>query len=881
MAPSDCDPRRRRATRRRRRRIPTLCVGAAALAASSSSSLAGVAGEGPPSAREERGRDREEGGRETPHVVPRYPHPPSLRRHLKRTAAETFASFTPERVRRATPLDLKLDSAAVAALDLRRHHGLGGGGGEGGEGDGGDGGDAVPAAYVTGPDGRLEPYARAFAASAGVKDDGDGEGEDDAEEEEVEAPDAFLSRFVEDPGERPEPAVDVDAIMGDFRAETSARAATAARRGRPEQRHAAKDDEPSEEGIRPGLRGGERRLRDEENAGRAERRDAPAEAAGVVSVDSIAFRFEDEAAEDRSYRGARSREIRWDSPGLDFGDDDGALYLGFLGADEDEESAAKRVDSLDSVQVGHMEGYKNNRDPADLDAADLDAFSAVDIGEGEVEDEDKDLDLASERGRSLQAFDFTQFGNRNKNRNNNNKKNGNNNKKKEAQKQASKLRRFPRIDRLVPSPADDGDGVSSVVSSKQAFGARVSPSSVTRSPVAKVSFQLTDHTGAKSDRLSVPEVEEGTYEIVVNGFEKYPGTPWRWDLYATDANGKTARAEGMTFRVADGAGRSGGGKDGGGKDDSDDQDSEDSDDGDDGTPSRAPPAPSPSKAKRLPHVKTSDADWRRGGTIQKSTGRILFEFDDSGQTYVCSGTVVCDGADMAPDGRNGRSVIQTAAHCGYNDVMKKFATRAIFIPDQDSTRGDKSDFDCKNDRYGCWILSFATVAGGWTTEAFPMNVQYDYAYYTVFDDEHTHAGGYTKGLTGVLDRDIPCVPIDFDMDPRGEFIHSVGYSADKDPALRHCAMTNAEINGVPWYANLWLDDCAMTGGASGGPWMYDLDEDGRGTLVSVNSWGFADKPGMAGPQFRTRGGSLAECLFERAKEEKHPGRKGGVVVFDC
>ena len=42
------------------------------------------------------------------------------------------------------------------------------------------------------------------------------------------------------------------------------------------------------------------------------------------------------------------------------------------------------------------------------------------------------------------------------------------------------------------------------------------------------------------------------------------------------------------------------------------------------------------------------------------------------------------------------------------------------------------------------------------------------------------------------------------------------YSADKDPELRHCSMENSKINGVEWYANPWLDHCAMTGGASGG-----------------------------------------------------------------
>ena len=94
-------------------------------------------------------------------------------------------------------------------------------------------------------------------------------------------------------------------------------------------------------------------------------------------------------------------------------------------------------------------------------------------------------------------------------------------------------------------------------------------------------------------------------------------------------------------------------------------------------------------------------------------------------------------------------------------------------------------------------------------------------------------------------------------------------------------MVGTEIRGLPWYANLWLDDCAMTGGASGGPWIVDADEGGGGTLVSVNSWGFTGRPGMAGPVLRTQDGSWAECLYETAKRVRDPGSVGGVIVRKC
>lgn len=159
--------------------------------------------------------------------------------------------------------------------------------------------------------------------------------------------------------------------------------------------------------------------------------------------------------------------------------------------------------------------------------------------------------------------------------------------------------------------------------------------------------------------------------------------------------------------------------------------------------------------------------------------------------------------------------------------------------------------------------------------------QYDYAYYVAFDDPSTHRGGYKRGLTGVLERDVRPMAVDFESPPYDEWVHSIGYSADKDPKLRYCSMDSTTINGIDSYTNMWLDDCEMTGGASGGPWMAGLDEGGVGTLISVNSWGFTHKPGMAGPVLRTSEGSWAECLYEKARSADDPGREGGIIVRNC
>lgn len=147
-----------------------------------------------------------------------------------------------------------------------------------------------------------------------------------------------------------------------------------------------------------------------------------------------------------------------------------------------------------------------------------------------------------------------------------------------------------------------------------------------------------------------------------------------------------------------------------------------------------------SGSSNLVSTKVSDSDWPFRGAIQSAVGRIMFTFDGQ-KNYKCSGTVIKDNT-------SGRSIVLTAAHCAYDTQLGKFASMAVFIPDQDSTTGYKSDTDCSNDLYGCWMLSFAVLPQGWTQSHFPNNVGYDYGYYVVYDHSSTHWGGYRSNLIG-------------------------------------------------------------------------------------------------------------------------------------
>ncbi|KAL7473625.1 hypothetical protein ACHAXS_014132 [Conticribra weissflogii] len=307
------------------------------------------------------------------------------------------------------------------------------------------------------------------------------------------------------------------------------------------------------------------------------------------------------------------------------------------------------------------------------------------------------------------------------------------------------------------------------------------------------------------------------------------------------------------------------------------EDHEDEGDGDDDDDVyEAPPAPG---TPLLEEVR--DENWPYEGVVKTTTGRILFFINSS--PYVCTGTVL-----KPPDGvatNNDRTIILTAAHCAYqySPYGGQFAEHALFIPDQDDTRGGRTNDICGDDPMGCWIPAFAVVDRRWTEMGFPNSVPYDYAYY---NDAAVHEQGYLADIPDILDEAVEPLPVNFhfneDISNYNFFTHGLGYSFNKDPNFRYCSTDVSTKFGIQTYENLWLDICDMTGGSSGGPWMVDVDTNGRGTVVSVNSWGYSSSSGMAGPDLSTEKGSLAECLYQRARDTPFDNvSNGGLIVPDC
>jgi hypothetical protein len=92
-----------------------------------------------------------------------------------------------------------------------------------------------------------------------------------------------------------------------------------------------------------------------------------------------------------------------------------------------------------------------------------------------------------------------------------------------------------------------------------------------------------------------------------------------------------------------------------------------------------------------------------------------------------------------------------------------------------------------------------------------------------------------------------------------EELQSLGYPATAPPAeftghvLFVCAGTPqiGDSRSASSGTAILALGCDMTGGASGGPWLVNVGENGLGTVAAVNSYKYSDEPRtMLGPRFR-------------------------------
>ena len=397
--------------------------------------------------------------------------------------------------------------------------------------------------------------------------------------------------------------------------------------------------------------------------------------------------------------------------------------------------------------------------------------------------------------------------------------------------QLSQVSRGDRIARSKPNASADRvgptvtamtpDGTATVGGTVD-FAATVTDPSGIRS----VTVVVTPAGGA-AQSFSAGSLGNGRYGTTLTGFSD---GSWSWYIVAKDGasrGGNTTKSGTVNFTVVTG-----------------------------GTP---PPPPPPTGGV------VTNAAWS-GGDVQTAAGRILFEMPTVSRrgritwnAYVCSGTVVTDTATNT-------SMVLTAAHCVYDDVAKMFARNVMFIPNQAGTTGTGTDWNCDNDPIGCWVPTTGVVDKNWTTRKFPNNVEWDYGYYLV--DPASHQG---KGTYGSLEAAVNELTIGFNSGAAGPVTHALGYSYSDDPNFMYCAEPMSTASNVNW----WLPNCGLSGGASGGPWLQPMDEAaGTGTIISVNSWGYTNQPGMAGPLLD----ASALCTYTAANNGTGSAVTGGRIA---
>jgi len=260
----------------------------------------------------------------------------------------------------------------------------------------------------------------------------------------------------------------------------------------------------------------------------------------------------------------------------------------------------------------------------------------------------------------------------------------------------------------------------------------------------------------------------------------------------------------------------------------------------------------PNSGKIVPYARPGGgggggASWTGNGAIELRSGRILFS--TTGGDWICSGSVV-NGSSSAPAGS---AVVLTAGHCTY-DGSEGWSFNFMYIPDFD----DAPTYTCSATVYGCWTATRLGVHENFHPSGFGPDsaLQVDYGFALV--------GPGGKGGT---------VPADLDAATGGYGLYAsntaisnsvvkwaFGYPAAgkyKGKDLTYCTGSTTDD---PYGVGTWGMVCNMTGGSSGGPWIYGTTDPavyGAGTLLtSVNSYGYQGGNQMFGPRFNAATGTV-------------------------
>jgi len=215
-----------------------------------------------------------------------------------------------------------------------------------------------------------------------------------------------------------------------------------------------------------------------------------------------------------------------------------------------------------------------------------------------------------------------------------------------------------------------------------------------------------------------------------------------------------------------------------------------------------------------------------------ATGKVFFSVGST--NYVCSGSLVKEADSL-------RAIVLTAGHCVWDNATSKYVTNFVFVPNYAFNR---SNVDCTK-LVNCWGASALFASSGFTSQTkFTTTATLnDWGFAVLKGTSLPDANGYSYNL-------------DTTTSNVGSTTYAFGYPQASPYDGTMLYYTVGKVGTDPNNGNKTYKLVSdLTGGASGGPWIFGYGSGSLQRAGSLNSYRYNGGDSMYGPMFNanTRG----------------------------